>query len=152
MRGRLGTCHAALEKESGALLARLGAAAGLDGRHELSLLLTDNATMRRINLRWRRIDRPTDVLSFPLHPIRPGAPAPAGPLGDIVVSLPYVRQAARLEGLDPHRHLALLLAHGLLHLLGYDHGNEREARRMEKEEQRIMEHAAKAGPKRPKGP
>ena len=69
--------------------------------------------MRTLNRRWRRRDRPTDVLSFP-------SSDPAF-LGDLVIDLPYAARQARRRGHPAAREVQILLAHGLLHLLGYDH-------------------------------
>ena len=112
--------------------------AGLTPRHELSLVVCDNATIRRLNRRWRGMDRATDVLSFPLHALREGVLPPPGPVGDVVLSLPTLRRAAREFGEPLERHLERLLVHSLLHLLGYDHQRHGEARRMAKEERRLM--------------
>lgn len=90
---------------------RVLAAAGARGG--VSVLLCGDARMRALNRRWRRIDRPTDVLSFPAE--EPGF------LGDVVVDVPYAaRQAARL-GHGVAREVQVLLAHGVLHLMGHDH-------------------------------
>lgn len=95
-------------------------------RAELSILLCDDATMRALNLRWRGVDASTDVLAFPLS----DAPAATDPLGDVVISV----DTARRQALDLDRPIAsravFLLAHGLLHLLGYDHRDRDEERRM----------------------
>lgn len=138
VRGRMGAYREAMAGQARRLLGRFGRELGLDGTHELSLLLTDNPTIHRLNRLWRQVDRPTDVLSFPIHQLKPGALPPPGPLGDIVISLPYLREAARLEGIGVDYHLAHLLVHGLLHLLGYDHVLDRDARRMEREEKRLL--------------
>jgi probable rRNA maturation factor len=69
--------------------------------------------MRTLNRTWRGIDRPTDVLSFPS--------TDPGYLGDIVIDVPYASRQARARGHRAPREVQLLLAHGLLHLLGYDH-------------------------------
>lgn len=138
VRGRLGVYAPAMQESAVAVSGRMAQELGLGSQHELSLLLTDNSTIRRINRRWRDIDRPTDVLSFPLHTLKPGQSVPAGPVGDIVISLPYTRLAARQEGISLEYHLAHLLVHGLLHLLGYDHERDADARRMEREEKRLL--------------
>lgn len=119
-------------------LARLGATAGLTHEHEVSLVLCDNPRIQRLNRRWRRIDRPTDVLSFPMHQLKPGEIPPPGPVGDIVISMPTTRTAARRHGIPLEDHFKRLLVHGLMHLMGYHHGNEREARRMKREEERLL--------------
>ncbi|MEM9193602.1 MAG: rRNA maturation RNase YbeY [Myxococcota bacterium] len=97
---------------------------------ELSVLLCEDRQIRRLNRRYRQIDRPTDVLAFPLlerdeiHRDRPIL------LGDIVISLPTARKQARKGKRTIAFEVTFLLAHGLLHLLGYDHRNRAEERRM----------------------
>lgn len=137
-RGTLGSYADALAAAATAALRRAGIRAGLGPRHELSLLLCDNAAMRSVNRRWRGKDKPTDVLSFPIHDLAAGAKAPEGPLGDIVIALPTARKAARQIGETAARHVERLAIHGLAHLLGYDHGAGAEARRMEREEERLL--------------
>lgn len=96
---------------------------------ELSVVLTDDAHIETLNRKHRRKAKPTDVLAFPMD----RGPAPASAprlLGDVVVSLDTARRQAR-----EHRHSLVaevthLLAHGLLHLLGYDHRTDAEERRM----------------------
>mgnify|MGYP005810001211 CR=1 FL=1 len=100
---------------------------------ELSILVVGDAAMRRLNARWRGVDRPTDVLSFP-H----GGPAGEALLGDVVVSLDTARRVARREGRSVGAELDRYLAHGLLHLLGHDHHRPREARRMAEAEARLV--------------
>lgn len=136
--GRLGSYAADLEPFALRRLAAVAVLAGLDAGHELSLVLCDNPSIRQINRRWRAMDKPTDVLSFPLHTLKPGAIPPAGPVGDIVISLPYTRAAARSLGLEVEAHLAHLLAHGLLHLLGHDHATDAQERAMQRAEQRLL--------------
>jgi probable rRNA maturation factor len=103
---------------------------------ELSILFTDDAQMRELNAEWRGIDKPTNVLSFPQAPAG-AAPSPAargGPqtlLGDIVLAAETVAGEAALAELPLEDHVAHLIVHGFLHLLGYDHEVEAEAERME---------------------
>src|SRR5262249_14805629 len=96
---------------------------------ELSLLLCDDRVMRRLNREHRRIDRPTDVLAFPM---REGQPIVSmrDTLGDIAISWPTTKRQARDHGWAADRELCLLLAHGVLHLLGFDHATRRDERRM----------------------
>ncbi|HSM93169.1 MAG TPA: rRNA maturation RNase YbeY [Anaeromyxobacteraceae bacterium] len=101
---------------------------------ELSILLTTDAGIRRLNRRWRAIDRPTDVLSFALSD-----PSGIGSLlGDVVIS---VDTAARRGGEDPRAvrmELDRYLAHGILHLLGFDHERPSDARVMAAREEALV--------------
>jgi probable rRNA maturation factor len=102
-------------------------------RAEISILLTDDGGIRTLNRRYRRVDRPTDVLSFGMREHRRRRdPLPPHPevLGDLVVSLNTVARQARERSEPLERELQTILAHGLLHLLGYDHARPLEARRM----------------------
>jgi probable rRNA maturation factor len=96
---------------------------------ELSLLLCDDRVMRRLNREHRRIDRPTDVLAFAMRE-GPAIVSMQDSLGDVVISWPTTKRQARSNGQTPERELCLLLAHGLLHLLGFDHANKVDERRM----------------------
>ena len=87
---------------------------------EVSLLLTDNPTIHRLNSSFRGGDRPTDVLSFPQYQAGE-APQPHSSLGDIVISLPKMAEQAAAFDHSQKRELCFLFVHGLLHLLGYDH-------------------------------
>lgn len=138
-RGRLGSYREELAREARRTLTQAGAAAGLGPDHELSLILSDGQWIRRINKRWRGIDRATDVLSFPLHELKPGKLPPPGIVGDIVVCLPEVRRAAREMGICPAAHLRLLLVHGLLHLLGHDHDIPARSEKMLRRQHEILE-------------
>jgi probable rRNA maturation factor len=119
-----------------AAAAALGAArlpAGLAGRGlELSLVLTDDATIRRLNRGYRGLDRPTNVLSFGLleaaGPVA-GADVPV-PLGDVVVARETATAEAAAAGKPLDHHLSHLVVHGVLHLLGYDHETEPDAEQM----------------------
>jgi probable rRNA maturation factor len=112
---------------------------------ELSLLFTDDASIREINAEWRDQDKPTNVLSFPAFPLAPGG-MPGPMLGDIIFAFETVaREAAELE--KPFEaHLSHLLVHGLLHLFGYDHINHDEATIMEGLETRILERLGLSDP------
>ena len=104
---------------------------------ELSLVFTDDASIREINAEWRSQDKATNVLSFPAFPLEPGG-KPGPMLGDIIIARETVeREAVELEkSFDDH--LTHLLVHGFLHLFGYDHMNNSEAERMEGLETRIL--------------
>jgi len=91
-----------------------------DTQGALSIVITDDAQLETLNQQYRGISAPTDILSFPSDPL-PFIPAEERYLGDIIVSLPYVmrRVADVAHTLDDE--LALLIVHGTLHLLGFDH-------------------------------
>lgn len=107
---------------------------------EVSIVLGDDRRMRDLNRRWRGKDRPTNVLSFPNQaPVSTGARRGLPLLGDVFLGLETVRaQAAAWRRPLPH-HLAHLVTHGVLHLLGHDHEREAETRRMEAIEIRVLD-------------
>jgi probable rRNA maturation factor len=115
--------------------AELGLVA--DYPSEVSLLFADDETIRGINAEWRGKDKPTNVLSFPAFPLRPGM-APKPLLGDIVLAFETVAREAQAEGKPFSNHLSHLIAHGLLHLFGHDHETDDEAEVMEQLERRIL--------------
>ena len=98
-------------------------------RAELSVLLCDDAEIHGLNRAHRRKDKPTDVLAFAQRegPTLPGA---GSLLGDVVISLDTARRQAREHGHSLWVEVTLLLAHGLLHLVGYDHRTDAEEARM----------------------
>jgi len=105
-------------------------ALGLEA-HELSVLLCDDTVMRRLNLAYRHKDRPTDVLAFAM---REGPPSFVSArddiLGDVAISWPTAARQARLHGWSGDHEVCMLLAHGLLHVLGFDHQTLVQDRRM----------------------
>jgi rRNA maturation RNase YbeY len=104
---------------------------------ELSVVLVDDRRMRRLNREYRGRDRSTDVLSFAQQEGPAGAPA--GLLGDVVISVPATRRQARERGVPLADEGDRLLVHGVLHLLGYDHeGSTAEARRMQRRERALL--------------
>jgi probable rRNA maturation factor len=105
---------------------------------EVSFLFTDDLTIRGINNEWRGKDKPTNVLSFPAFPLRPGM-APKPLLGDIVIALETVQREAIEEQKSFENHLTHMIVHGLLHLLGYDHETDDDAEQMEHLERHILE-------------
>lgn len=106
-------------------------------RSELSVTFTDDAHMAVLNRQWRGKDGPTNVLSFPLTEMKPGDPPPPL-LGDIVIAFETVGREAREQGTPFLDHLAHLVVHGFLHLLGYDHLSDGEAETMEALERRVL--------------
>jgi probable rRNA maturation factor len=86
----------------------------------VSVVITTDEAVRRLNQQFRAVDRPTDVLSFPAGP--PLIPGEAEPyLGDLMLALPYVQRQAQAERHSVSDELVLAVIHGTLHLLGYDH-------------------------------
>ena len=104
---------------------------------ELSLVFTNDADIREINGKWRHIDKPTNVLSFPAFALQPGQ-EPEEILGDIVIARETVEREAAEEDKSFDDHLSHLVVHGLLHLMGYDHQNDEEAEQMEALERKIL--------------
>ena len=107
-------CHAVLEEE------------GFEGNAEVSVRFVDNETIRELNSQFRNIDKPTDVLSFPLGEngvydtdLTTGAKL----LGDIVISIPKATEQAEEYNHTLQREIGFLTVHSMLHLLGYDHEN-----------------------------
>ena len=95
---------------------------------ELSLYFTDDVQIRDLNRKYRGIDRATDVLSFSqVEGESPSTEAGAGLLGDVVISMDRAREQARDAGTDLEAELQRLVAHGILHLLGYTHEGSDEA-------------------------
>jgi probable rRNA maturation factor len=118
-----------------AVLATLGATTGASS--ELSLVFSDDAHVRLLNAGWRGIDRPTNVLSFPAFPDWTAGKLPPM-LGDVVLAAETVAAEARAEGKPLADHIAHLIVHGFLHLIGYDHETDAEAEKMEELERRIL--------------
>lgn len=113
-----------------------------DAAGTVALVLADDALVHDLNLRFRGVDKPTNVLSFSSGE----APAASAPLGDVVLAAETVRREARQEGKPFEHHFMHLCIHGLLHLLGYDHADDEEASEMEGLEARILGDLAVADP------
>ena len=119
----------------GAALAALAAAPSAtrpSGPATLSVVLADDALLQRLNRDFRGRDRPTNVLSFANRAASPATP-PGAPseLGDVVLARETLLREAAEQGKRPADHLAHLVVHGVLHLLGYDHEAEPDALVME---------------------
>lgn len=114
---------------------------GLDNA-QVSITLTDNPHIHEINRTYRKVDRPTDVISFALNegeePEIEGG-APINVLGDIIISVERAKEQAADYGHSVRREIAFLTVHGMLHLLGYDHIKEEDRKEMRKEEDFVME-------------
>jgi probable rRNA maturation factor len=106
------------------------------GSAELAIRVVTPAESRRLNRDYRGTDRPTNVLSFPAGPA-PGALPPA-PLGDLAIGAGVVAREARAQHKTLAAHWAHMVVHGTLHLLGYDHAADADARRMERRERAVL--------------
>jgi probable rRNA maturation factor len=112
---------------------------GLDlPKAELSILLTDDATIHGLNQQWRQKNKPTDVLSF--SQVEGEGLLEGRTLGDLVISLDTAARQAKSARHALGDELKKLMVHGVLHLLGHDHvRGGAQARRMKKEEARLLE-------------
>ena len=108
---------------------------------EVSITLTDDDFIHRLNKKSRGIDRPTDVLSFALdesvEPDIEGGPD-VDAIGDIIISMERAREQAAEYGHSIKRETVFLTVHGMLHLLGYDHMEEQDRLEMEAEQRHVM--------------
>lgn len=100
---------------------------------ELAILFVDEGAMEHLHVQWMDEPGPTDVLSFPMDELRPGSEdelTPPGLLGDLVICPQVAIGQAADAGHSPAEELQLLTAHGILHLLGYDHAEPEDEREM----------------------
>ena len=114
---------------------------------EMAVRVVARPESRRLNARYRGKDQPTNVLSFPV----PGGELPPGmprPLGDLVICAAVVRAEAQEQHKPLKAHWAHLVVHGALHLVGYDHMQPEEARRMERREIAVLKRFGIANPYR----
>ena len=130
-----------------AILAAAGAVS--TPRAELAIVLSDDSTIRTLNRDWRGKNAPTNVLSFPAATM--GKARAASPyIGDVIIAYQTVAREAAAEGKSFNHHLAHLAVHGFLHLLGYDHENDRDAQKMERLERKILKSMAVPDPYAPR--
>lgn len=119
-------------------------AEGYPDNAEATLLLVSNDEMTAYNKRFLNREGPTDVLAFPVETLTPGVVPetdPSGPpllLGDVIVAPAYIEEQASDYGVSFDDEISLMVTHGLLHLLGYDHQNDAEAEIMEGRERSIL--------------
>ncbi|MEW8971986.1 MAG: rRNA maturation RNase YbeY [Mesobacillus sp.] len=111
---------------------------------ELSITFVSNERIQEINREYRDKDRPTDVISFALEEMGEGELEIVGEdipriLGDIIISIPKAREQAEEYNHSFMRELGFLAVHGLLHLLGYDHMNEQDEKRMFDRQKEILD-------------
>lgn len=121
------------------LIAHRAAAAAFEdagiAEGEVSVMLSSDAHVRELNKRFREKDQPTNVLSFPVNTLdREGARF----FGDVALAYETLMREAADEGKSAEAHLTHLTAHGVLHLLGFDHESERDAEKMESLETKIL--------------
>lgn len=120
---------------------------------EVNLILTDNEAIQEMNRDFRKIDKVTDVLSFPMLDLKTSGDFTGigqdiennfNPdtgevmLGDIVISIPKVKEQAKAYGHSDEREFSFLIVHSILHLLGYDHMTSKEAEFMEHKQETIL--------------
>ena len=137
-----------LEEQLSTVITAALTAEQVDVPCEVNVLVTDDAAIHQINLDMRNVDRPTDVLSFPMIELAPGekpgvedADPDTGlvPLGDMVLSLERATAQAEEFGHSVEREISYLAVHSVLHLLGYDHMDEGEMKaRMRGREEAIL--------------
>ena len=108
---------------------------------EVAVVFIDNDAMSFLHKEWMGLDGPTDVMSFHMDELRPGThEAPAeGLLGDIVISPTVAAEHAEQGGHKVADEIALLVTHGLLHLLGFDHHDEDEKHKMFSTQDQLLE-------------
>ena len=121
------------ESELVALARHVLDAMRVHAQAELSIVLVDEPAMEQLNRQWMDEQGPTDVLSFPMDELRPGVDdeePQAGLLGDVVLCPQVAGRQARSGGHSSEEELLLLTAHGILHLLGFDHAEPADERQM----------------------
>lgn len=121
---------------------------GWSGAASIDVLMVSDDEMREVNATRRGIDEATDVLSFPLVELKPGAgltqdffvlpPDATLHVGDVVLSVDRIEPQAREAGHSLERELAYLTVHGVLHILGYEHDTEPDRRKMRKREEEVL--------------
>ena len=132
-RRRLRGIRAAEVRGAAARLLRL-----LDLDAELSIVLVDDPEIQRLNATYRHVDGPTDVLAFAMREGDGGALHP-GVIGDVVISLETAARQAAARGMPVADEVRVLLTHGVLHLLGYDHERSpAEAQRMFRKQRQLL--------------
>ncbi len=112
----------------------------VDEKTEISVLFTDDKFIRSLNNKYRGIDKPTDVLSFSLREGVVKSPEVDGnkPLGDIIISTETAQRQSNVFNHSVEKEIIILLIHGLLHLIGYDHERERDNKIMRKREDELL--------------
>jgi probable rRNA maturation factor len=113
--------------------------------YEVSLVFTDSETVKQLNRDYRGVDEPTDVLAFYMLPQKEADSSFALPpdgvtrLGEVIISYPQAVEQAKEQGHSPEKELALLIIHGILHLLSYDHEEPEVESKMRERERELLE-------------
>ena len=127
-----------------AVAARVLAHERFPDRTELAITAVTDVAIAALKAEHLGIDEPTDVLSFPIDELTPGQPPsvePAGPpllLGDVVIAPDFIARQAAANGVAESDEMALMVVHGVLHLMGWDHENDADAEAMESREREIL--------------
>ena len=114
---------------------------------DVGIIFVDEAPMEELHIKWMDEPGPTDVLSFPMDELRPGSeelPSPEGVLGDIVVCPQVAARQAATAGHQPINEILLLVTHGMLHLVGFDHATPSEEQEMFSLQRQLLEKFYKA--------
>ena len=106
-----------------------------------SIIFIDNERIHELNLNYRNIDRPTDVISFALNDVKNSYESEINVLGDIYISIPKMKEQAKCYEHSEKRELSFLTIHGLLHLLGYDHQTPDEEKVMFDLQKEVLNYA-----------
>jgi probable rRNA maturation factor len=118
---------------------------GVAAPYEVSLVFTDSEAVRQLNRDYRGIDESTDVLAFCMLPQKEADSSFALPpdgvtrMGEVIISYPQAAEQAKEQGHVTEKELALLVIHGILHLLGYDHEEPEEEAKMRTREKELLE-------------
>jgi len=109
----------------------------------VAIWFTTNPTIRKLNNFYRKVDKPTDILSIPLYNWTPGVKVKAPPvaekeLGDLIISIPYVEKYCKVNKRTLEERLPELLVHGICHLIGYDHITDAQYKQMRRKEQFLL--------------
>ncbi len=103
---------------------------------DLSIVIGSDAFLRKLNLQYRQVDSPTDVLAFPADELDPDTADYY--LGDVIISLPRAQEQASSAGHSLQDELQLLVVHGVLHLQGYDHSSPSDKKKMQSVQDKIL--------------
>lgn len=121
---------------------------GITPSYEVSLVFTDSETVQKLNRDFRGVDEATDVLAFYMLPQNESEPSFVLPpdgithLGEVIISYPQAVEQAREQGHPVEQELGLLIIHGILHLLGYDHERPEDEAKMRAREKELLDKIA----------